>query len=67
MQFYRARGVPAMLWDNPKVRSGIEKINKDHVGKPEDIADAIAHLSSEEAAFIQGATFIVEGGRLDRL
>ncbi len=56
-----------MLWDNPNVKSGIEKINKDDVGKPEDIANAIAYLSSDEACFIQGAMLRVDGGRLDHL
>ena len=56
-----------MLWDNPNVRSGIEKINKDDVGRPEDIADAIVYLCSPEAGFIQGAAITVDGGRLDRL
>jgi NAD(P)-dependent dehydrogenase (short-subunit alcohol dehydrogenase family) len=56
-----------MLWDNPNVKSGVEKINKDDVGKPEDIANAIAYLSSDEACFIQGAMLRVDGGRLDHL
>lgn len=56
-----------MLWDNPNVRSGVEKINKEDVGKPEDIADAVAYLSSGRAAFIQGAMLRVDGGRLDHL
>ena len=56
-----------MLWNNPNVKAGIEKINRDDVGRPEDIANAIAYLSSDEAAFIQGAMLTVDGGRLDRL
>ncbi|HTL08583.1 MAG TPA: SDR family oxidoreductase [Chitinophagaceae bacterium] len=56
-----------MLWSNPNVKAGIEKINKKDVGKPEDIANAIAYLGSPEAAFIQGAMLTVDGGRLDRL
>lgn len=56
-----------MLWDNPNVKAGIEKINEDDVGRPEDIADAIAYLCSNDAAFIQGAMINVDGGRLDRL
>lgn len=56
-----------MLWDNPNVRSGVEKINKADVGKPEDIADAVCYLSSDRAAFIQGAMLRVDGGRLDHL
>lgn len=56
-----------MLWDNPNVRAGIEKINKADVGKPEDVAAAIAYLASDDAAFVQGAILRVDGGRLDRL
>ncbi|RZJ33799.1 MAG: SDR family oxidoreductase [Flavobacterium sp.] len=56
-----------MLWDNPNVKSGVEKINPADVGKPEDIADAIVYLCSDSAAFIQGAMLTVDGGRLDRL
>jgi hypothetical protein len=32
------------------------------VGKPEDIASMIGYLVSEEAAFITGANFVVDGG-----
>ena len=56
-----------MLWENPNVKSGVEKINKEDVGRPEDIANAVVYLSSEEADFIQGAMLRVDGGRLDRL
>jgi NAD(P)-dependent dehydrogenase (short-subunit alcohol dehydrogenase family) len=56
-----------MLWDNPNVKSGVEKINKEDVGQPEDIANAIYYLSSDQAKFIQGAMLRVDGGRLDRL
>ncbi len=56
-----------MLWNNPNVKAGIEKIDKKDVGRPEDIANAIAYLSSDEAAFVQGAALTVDGGRLDRL
>ena len=56
-----------MLWENPNVKSGQEKIDQADVGKPEDIAAAIAYLASNDAAFIQGSTLRVDGGRLDRL
>ena len=56
-----------MLWNNPNVKSGVEKIDEQDVGKPEDIAAAISFLSSPEAAFIQGASLRVDGGRLGRL
>ena len=56
-----------MLWDNPNVKAGLEKIEMTDVGKPEDIADVIVYLASDEAAFVQGAAIRVDGGRLDRL
>ncbi len=52
-----------MLWGNPNVTSGKEKI-EGAVGKPEDIAAAIAFLASDDARFINGATLVVDGGRL---
>lgn len=56
-----------MLWDNPNVQSGAENIDPKDVGKPEHVAAAIAFLASDDAAFIQGTTLIVDGGRLARL
>ena len=56
-----------MLWDNPNVKSGAEKIDPSVVGKPEDIAAAIAFLASDDAAFVTGTALRVDGGRLDRL
>jgi meso-butanediol dehydrogenase/(S,S)-butanediol dehydrogenase/diacetyl reductase len=56
-----------MLWDNPNVKSGAEKIDPTVVGKPEDVADVIVYLASAEASFVQGASVRVDGGRLSRL
>ena len=56
-----------MLWDNPNVKSGVEKVNRADVGAPGDIASAIAFLASDDARFVQGTTLVVDGGRLDRL
>jgi meso-butanediol dehydrogenase/(S,S)-butanediol dehydrogenase/diacetyl reductase len=56
-----------MLRENPNVKSGAETINPDDVGKPEEIAAAIAYLASDDASFVQGAMMRVDGGRLDRL
>jgi len=56
-----------MLWDNPNVKTGLEKIEMTDVGKPEDIADVIVYLASDKASFVQGAAVRVDGGRLDRL
>jgi len=56
-----------MLWNNPNVKSGLETIDKSRVGKPEDIADVIVYLASDEARFVQGAFVLADGGRLDQL
>jgi NAD(P)-dependent dehydrogenase (short-subunit alcohol dehydrogenase family) len=56
-----------MLWNNPNVKSGVEKIDPADVGRPEDIAATIAYLASDDAKFVQGAALRVDGGRLSRL
>lgn len=55
-----------MLWNNPNVKSGREKV-EGAVGKPADIAAAVAFLASDEARFITGTLLVVDGGRLDIL
>ena len=55
-----------MLWSNPNVQSGKEKI-EGAIGKPENLAAAICFLASDEAAYINGTTLVVDGGRLDIL
>ena len=56
-----------MLWENPNVKSGKEKIDPADVGKPEQIAEAILYLCSDAAGFTNGAVLNVDGGRLARL
>jgi NAD(P)-dependent dehydrogenase (short-subunit alcohol dehydrogenase family) len=56
-----------MLWENPNIKSGVEKLDKADVGRPEDVAALIAYLASDDAAFVQGAAVRVDGGRLDQL
>ena len=55
-----------MLWSNPNVQSGAEKI-EGAIGQPEDIAAAICFLASAEARFINGTSLTVDGGRLSIL
>jgi NAD(P)-dependent dehydrogenase (short-subunit alcohol dehydrogenase family) len=56
-----------MLWSNPNLKSGAEKLDPKDVGKPADIAAATAFLASDDAAFVTGATLAVDGGRLAQL
>ena len=55
-----------MLWSNPNVKSGKEKITG-QVGTPEELAAAICFIASPEASFINGTTLVVDGGRLATL
>ncbi len=55
-----------MLWNNPNIKSGVEKV-EGAVGKPEELAAAICFLASDDAAFVNGTTLVVDGGRLDQL
>ncbi len=56
-----------MLRDNPNLKTGVEALDEADVGRPEDIAAAVAFLASDDAAFVTGATLAVDGGRLARL
>ena len=56
-----------MLWENPNIKSGVEKIDRADVGRAEDVAATIAYLASDDAQFVQGAEVRVDGGRLDQL
>jgi NAD(P)-dependent dehydrogenase (short-subunit alcohol dehydrogenase family) len=56
-----------MLWANPNLKSGAEKLDPKDVGKPEHIAAAAAFLASDDAAFVTGASLAVDGGRLAQL
>jgi NAD(P)-dependent dehydrogenase (short-subunit alcohol dehydrogenase family) len=55
-----------MLWNNPNVKSGVEKLSGP-IGKPEDLAAAICFLASDDSRFVNGATLLVDGGRLAAL
>ncbi len=53
-----------MLWDNPDVKSGEEKIDPKEVAKPRQIAEVVLFLASQRASFVSGAVLNVDGGRL---
>ncbi|MDB5933351.1 MAG: oxidoreductase, partial [Massilia sp.] len=56
-----------MLWSNPNIKSGAEKVRPEDVGTVDDIAASIVYLASDDARFVRGAALRVDGGRLDKL
>lgn len=56
-----------MLRESPNIKSGAEVLNPEDIGQPEDVAAAIAFLAADEAAFVTGSSFVVDGGRLAKL
>jgi len=53
-----------MLWENPAVKSGAEKIDMREVACPRDIAEAALFLAGRRADFVSGTVLTVDGGRL---
>lgn len=53
-----------MLWNNPRIITGKEKVDPRDVGKPAEIAEAALFLASPRSRFISGAVLTIDGGRL---
>jgi NAD(P)-dependent dehydrogenase (short-subunit alcohol dehydrogenase family) len=56
-----------LLRESPNIKSGVEVLDPADIGKPEDIASAVAFLLSDDARFVTGTSLVVDGGRLARL
>ena len=51
--------------DIPAIRAVIDRIPMGRMGKPEDQADVVAFLVSDEARYVTGAEIFVDGGGTD--
>jgi glucose 1-dehydrogenase len=52
----------SLLEDKPKLDALLKNIPLGRLGSPEDVAGLVAFLVSSDAAYVTGATFVVDGG-----
>jgi glucose 1-dehydrogenase len=52
----------SLLEDKPKLNALLEQIPLGRLGTPEDVAALVAYLASDDASYITGATYYVDGG-----
>ena len=52
----------ALLNDPVKLSSLLGQIPLARLGQPEDVAGLAAFLASDDAAYVTGSTFVVDGG-----
>jgi glucose 1-dehydrogenase len=52
----------ALLEDKPKLNALVANIPLGRLGTPEDVAGLVAFLVSDDASYITGSTFVVDGG-----
>jgi glucose 1-dehydrogenase len=52
----------SLLDDKPKINALLEQIPLNRLGTPEDVAALASWLASDEASYVTGATYYVDGG-----
>jgi glucose 1-dehydrogenase len=52
----------SLLEDKPKLNALLANIPLGRLGTPEDVAGLVVFLASDEAAYINGSTFTIDGG-----
>jgi glucose 1-dehydrogenase len=52
----------SLLADKPKLDALLNNIPLGRLGTPEEVAGVVAFLASEEAAYVTGSTYFVDGG-----
>jgi len=52
----------SLLEDKPKLDALLANIPLRRLGTPEDVAGLVAYLVSDDAAYVSGSTFVIDGG-----
>ncbi len=52
----------SLLEDKPKLEALLRNIPLGRLGTPDDVASMVAFLASNDASYITGATFLIDGG-----
>lgn len=52
----------SLLEDKPKLNALLANIPLGRLGTPEDVAGVVAFLASDDAAYVTGSTFVIDGG-----
>lgn len=52
----------SLLEDKPKLNALLANIPLNRLGTPDDVAGLVAFLASDDAAYVTGSTFVIDGG-----
>ena len=52
----------ALLEDKPKLNALLANIPLGRLGTPEDVAGLVSYLVSDDAGYVSGSTFVIDGG-----
>ena len=52
----------SLLEDKPKLEALLKNIPLGRLGTPEDVAGLVAFLASDDASYVTGSTFVIDGG-----